>query len=127
MKVYVAIPMTLYEPDSVYRRLIRRVLHEFPGAEIVSPKEYFMSSGQWKYDWPALVPTLDALVLIPDGDRIGLGCLREVADALYHNIPVWVLKDSLTPIDDYDFCFLSDEYPSSAIQIKEKARGGSHV
>nr|BAL53905.1 hypothetical protein HGMM_F11C09C13 [uncultured prokaryote] len=118
MRVYVACPLTLYAPDHAYRRLLARVRRLFPGAEIVSPREMFTNTRDWLQRWPTLLSTLDALVVIPDGDRVGLGVLREVTDALFVGIPIYVYQGSFQPLDAFCFSLDVDTEPSRAVILK---------
>ena len=58
---------------------------------MLDPAQLFESTGDWLREWPHLVESVSGLVLVPDSDAsIGAGCLREVADLLGRDRPVWV-------------------------------------
>lgn len=127
MRVYLACPMTLYQPDHAYRRLLARVRRAFPNAEIVSPRETFSGTREWRERWPGLLPTLDAIAVAPDGDRIGLGVLREIADALFTGLPIYVLSPQENALEDIQaFSFHLDvaSPPSSAVILTRQETGG---
>ncbi|MDA8310240.1 MAG: hypothetical protein M0Z46_06440 [Actinomycetota bacterium] len=64
----------------------------FAGWEVVNPAARYRSDAEWLADWPRLVSTLGALVVFADEEgTIGAGCLREVADAIVHGVPLFTL------------------------------------
>ncbi len=89
--VYAAHPLTCYR-SAHERACLDAIASAFPGAEVLDPAECFADNADWLAGWPALVPTLSALVLFADEQgSVGAGCLREVADAIAEDIPVLLL------------------------------------
>ncbi len=89
--VYAAHPLTCYR-SAHERACLDAIASAFPGAEVLDPAECFADDDGWLARWPALVPTLSALVLFADEQgHVGAGCLREVADVLVADIPVLLL------------------------------------
>ncbi|MGA8725435.1 MAG: hypothetical protein WB565_10360 [Acidimicrobiales bacterium] len=51
--------------------------------QVWDPAALFLSTEDWLAKWPALVPFVRDLVIVPDCDgSIGAGCLREIAEVL---------------------------------------------
>lgn len=120
MNVYVACPLTLYEPDARYRRLLRQVKRCFPKATLISPKDSFTSTRDWRESFPGIVRSLDALVIVPDTGRIGTGVLREATDALFCGVPVYCYdpeQGQLTSADKFAFVFDQTASPSLAVRL----------
>jgi hypothetical protein len=89
--VYAAHPLTCYR-SAHERACLDAIASAFPGAEVLDPAECFADAADWLAGWPALVPTLSALVLFADEQgNVGAGCLREVADAIAEDLPVLLL------------------------------------
>lgn len=92
-RVYVAHPIPTYR-SSWSARCIEAAERAWPDAELIDPAERFGSNETWLDEWPALVATLSALVVVGDEQgRIGSGCLREIADAILWWVPTYTLAD----------------------------------
>jgi hypothetical protein len=105
--------MTSYGSDVERRSLtvLRRLL---PTARIVNPADHYLSARDWELDWPQLVRQLDALVVFGAEDAtVGAGCLREVADAIGHSVPIAVLRgEALCELVSMRFLPLSRRTPA---------------
>jgi hypothetical protein len=91
--VYIAHPISTYG-SSWSARCIEAVERAWPDAEVIDPAMWFDSNEAWLNDWPHLVATLSALVVVGDEQgRIGAGCLREIADAILWSVPTYTLAE----------------------------------
>ncbi len=92
-RVYVASPLTTYRTARYDAKLVQ-IGQRFPTATLLPARDLFRSTADWRERWPALLPTLAALVFFADIDgTIGLGVWSEVHDAA-DRIPVWYLDDA---------------------------------
>jgi hypothetical protein len=85
---YVAAPVAvLLRPEWPERvRQIQKLV-----GPVWDPAVLFSSSADWLDGWPDLLSMVAGLVLVPDDDgSIGAGCLREIADVLGRDRPVWL-------------------------------------
>ena len=82
-RVYAAHPMTCYATGHAARCLagLRRLA---PGVDLIDPEAAgWVSDAEWLTGWPPMLAGLDALVVFADpAGTVGVGCLREIADAL---------------------------------------------
>jgi hypothetical protein len=89
--VYAAHPMTTYG-TAIEAFALGRISELVPGATVVNPATRYVDSVHWQTDWPRLLPTLSCLVVFGDEDgSIGTGCLKELANAWWLDIPVAML------------------------------------
>jgi len=94
-RVYAAHPMCCYHTDYAADRLAAVARH-FPRWRVLDPSRFHWSNAEWQEQWPALVPTLSALVIFADWTgTVGTGVMRELTDVLYAGLPVYVLDDDL--------------------------------
>jgi len=97
-RIYFAAPMQMYN-DPLYDVALRHVHELFPFAEVLSARDLFTSSADWREKWPAIQPTVDMLVFITDRDGwIGRGVLKEILDI---GKGLWRPTDLLTPDGEF--------------------------
>lgn len=90
-RVYVASSLHTFDTPR-YGTELARIREHFPHAEIVPARGLFGSNADWKRGWPALLPTIDALVFFADDDGyVGLGVWTELCDADERGIPICYL------------------------------------
>ena len=90
-RVYVAHPIVSYgtarERDCL--ACLRAVL---PEADMYDPAERYRTDAGWLRAWPRVLPTISGLVVFGTrGGVVGVGCLREIADACRAGLPVAML------------------------------------
>ena len=90
-RVYAAHPIVTYgtarERDclAALERLLR-------GVDIYDPAGRYRTNKGWLRAWPRVLSTLSGLVVFGTRDGVvGLGCLREIADAREAGVPVAML------------------------------------
>ena len=89
--VYAAHPVTTYGTD-LERTALARLAELLPGATVIDPCDRYRDAEHWLEDWPALLPTLSALIVFGAPDAtVGTGCLHELADAWWCGMPVAML------------------------------------
>ena len=103
-RIYVASPIQTYGTPR-YAAMVARLREVTPHAELLLARDIFISNSDWRARWPALLPTIDALVFFDDDDGcIGAGTERELADAWLAGIPVYFLPPAplgtLIPCDE---------------------------
>lgn len=103
-RVYVASPIQTFATPR-YDASVIRIQSHFPEAEMLPAREVFVTNAEWRKCWPALLPTLDAVVFFDDEDGcIGAGTEQEIGDAWIQGTPVfflpWPPMDRLLPCDD---------------------------
>ena len=104
-RIYFAAPVSAFRYQLYDTRLAETRLI-FPAAEIISARDYFRSTKDWRRRWPALLRHLTGLVFIDDGyGCIGIGVRSEVREAQERGIPVWFLAapDGLYRLDEITF------------------------
>ena len=77
-----------------------------PGAELFDPSRRFKTNAGWLRAWPRILRTLDAMVVFPaDDGTIGVGCLREISDAIRCHVPViaFDLRSGIVELEGLDF------------------------
>ena len=89
--MYVAHPQISYgtarERDCL--AALRAVL---PEAELYDPAGRYRTDAGWLRAWPRVLPTISGLVVFGTrGGVIGIGCLREIADACRAGLPIAML------------------------------------
>jgi hypothetical protein len=91
-RVYTAHPMTTYGTEWAASHVASLAM-QLPGVEVVDPEALaWPSDVDWLLEWPDLLDTLSALVVFGAPDRsVGIGCIREVADAILFGLPVAAL------------------------------------
>jgi hypothetical protein len=64
----------------------------FPNSADGDPR--WSTNEEWLAEWPAIVKTLAALVVVGDEHgRIGIGCWSEIGDAILWRVPVFTLAE----------------------------------
>src|ERR1017187_7076083 len=91
-RIYIAAPVAvLFRPEWPSRVRQIRQLVKVP---VWDPARLFGSTASWLQTWPHLLDSVSGLVLVPDADAsIRAGCLREVADVLGRDRPVWLYDE----------------------------------
>lgn len=102
-RVYVACPLSTMDTPR-YNTMLSRIRELVPDAQLLSARDLFRSNADWRARWPALLPTLDAVVFFDDAEGcIGAGTEQEISDAWRVGIPVFFLPsppfDTLIPCD----------------------------
>lgn len=90
-RVYAAHPVTSYRTEHEERCLaaLRDLL---PHCEIYDPAGRYRREHGWRRAWPRVLASLSGLVVFGAEDgTIGIGCVREVADAVARCLPVLAL------------------------------------
>jgi hypothetical protein len=90
-RVYVAHPIVTYgsarERDCL--AALRRLLVE---TDLYDPAGRYSTAAGWMRAWPRVLKTLSGLVVFGTRDGVvGVGCVREIADALGAGLPVAML------------------------------------
>jgi hypothetical protein len=72
---------------------------------MLSSRDMFRSSAEWRAKWALVLTSMDALAFIVDSDGyIGRGVWQEIHDAADRAIPVYCLHDGrLTPLAALQF------------------------
>lgn len=86
--VYAAHPIHTYQTphEETHLRWLSESMH---GWEILNPADLYQDNIDWLRLWPELIPTLSCVVVFADEQGyVGVGCLREIADAILARIPV---------------------------------------
>jgi hypothetical protein len=92
-RVYLAHPVSTYGTRWA-TRCVRAVEQAWADAEVIDPATWFASNEEWLASWPSIVKTLAALVVVGDElGRIGVGCWREMGDAIFWEVPVFTLAE----------------------------------
>jgi hypothetical protein len=90
--IYVSHPVVSYDSDHE-RTALADLGRLLPNARIINPATRYLSTSSWESDWPTLVAQLSALIVFGAEDNsVGAGCLREIADAIVHVVPIRVLR-----------------------------------
>ena len=90
-RVYVAHPIVSYGTTRE-RDCLAALARILPGVDLYDPAERYSTDVGWLRAWPRVLSTLDALVVFGTRDGVvGVGCLREIADARGAGLPVAVL------------------------------------
>ncbi|MDA8380330.1 MAG: hypothetical protein M0020_05810 [Actinomycetota bacterium] len=91
LAVYAAHPMTAYGTDHEARAL-RRIAEAFDGWDVLNPAVMFDGDASWHDTWPQVLSGIDACAIFADETGcIGVGCLKEIADAIVAYVPVVAL------------------------------------
>jgi hypothetical protein len=90
-RIYCAHPIVTYgtarERDCIAS--LRTVL---PEADLYNPAGRYSTDDGWLRAWPRVLPTLSGFVVFGTRDGVvGIGCLREIADARGTGLPVAML------------------------------------
>jgi hypothetical protein len=90
-RIYAAHPVVTYgtarERDCV--AALARLLH---GVDLYDPAGRYSTDAGWLRAWPRVLPTLSGLVVFGTRDSVvGIGCLREIADARRFGLPFAML------------------------------------
>ncbi len=92
--VYLASPLGTFRTPRYGAKLAATRAH-FPRADVLPARELFTSNADWRRRWPAILPTLRALVFFDDdAGYLGLGTWAELADVYRAGVPVWYLDDA---------------------------------
>jgi hypothetical protein len=88
--VYLAAPVALYQ-TLLYRRA-ERLLSEGGAALVISARDRFADHDTWIREFPGLIRQIHAIVVALGPDRtIGTGVVREIIEAVAHELPVYFL------------------------------------
>ena len=86
--IYAAHPMTAYGTDHE-TRVLRRIAAAFDGWDVLNPAVMFDDNASWHDTWPQVLSGIDVCAIFADKTGcIGVGCLKEIADAIAARIPV---------------------------------------
>lgn len=108
-KVYVASPLTTYQTPR-YDCMCATVRTLFPHADVLPARGLFASNAGWRARWPALLPTLAAVVFFTDdAGWIGKGVWAEISGAAHAGVPVALLTDGGSLYDIGSLAFHVDE------------------
>jgi hypothetical protein len=89
--VYVAHPQISYG-TARERDCLAALARILPGVDLYDPAGRYSTDVGWLRAWPRVLSTLDALVVFGTRDGVvGVGCLREIADARGVGLPVAIL------------------------------------
>ena len=88
-KVYVAHPQTSYQSTYAADQ-IAALTRALPHAKLVDPEAArWATDADWLRDWPGVLGSLSGLVVFADrAGTIGVGCLRELTDAVMVGLPL---------------------------------------
>lgn len=87
-RVYCAHPITSYgtEHEAACLAALANLL---PSAELINPFGRYRTNRGWRRSWPRRLTTLSSVVVFGEEDgSIGVGCLREVTDAILWRLRV---------------------------------------
>jgi len=91
-QLYFTAPLDLMW-SAAHRKALAVARRQFPGARIVDPSRLFRDTDEWLAAWPALLPTLDGLLVLARAEgSVGWGCWQEITDARKAGLPVWVFS-----------------------------------
>jgi hypothetical protein len=89
--VYVAHPQISYG-TARERDCLAALARILPGVDLYDPAGRYSTDVGWLRAWPRVLPTLSGFVVFGTRDGIvGIGCLREIADARQADLPVAIL------------------------------------
>ncbi|MDA8360370.1 MAG: hypothetical protein M0Z95_29650 [Actinomycetota bacterium] len=92
-RIYGAHPITCYFTDHE-KACLDAIKAAFPEAEVVNPAVRYKTTTAWLRAWPRVAQTLDGLVVFADeAGTVGVGCVKEVADAIRLSVPVAMIDD----------------------------------
>lgn len=107
--VYIASPLTTYQTPR-YDGMCATVRTLFPHADVLPARGLFASNAEWRSRWPALLPTLAAVVFFTDdAGWIGKGVWMEIIGAAHAGVPVALLTDGGSLHDIGSLTFDVDE------------------
>ncbi len=91
LTLYAAHPMTAYGTAGEARAL-RRLAALFPAFDVADPSTMFSDGASWHDLWPGVLDQVDLLAIFADREGcVGVGCLKEIADAIAAYLPVVAL------------------------------------
>ncbi len=88
LRIYLS-TSTRRDGDSQYPSVLAAVREHFPHPiELLEPMSLFSSVQDWQAKWPALLRTIDLLVVYPAWNRLYLASFQELADCQHAGIPI---------------------------------------
>jgi hypothetical protein len=90
-RIYCAHPIVSYG-TARERDCLATLRGLLPDVELYDPAGRYRTDAGWLRAWPRVLPTISGLVVFGTrGGVVGVGCLREIADASGAGLPVAVL------------------------------------
>jgi len=91
-RLYVAAPIAVLRRPGWRSQLT--AIRRRTKSPLWDPGSLFGSTTSWLIGWPRIVEKTSGLVLVTDLDQsIGAGCLREIAEVLGRDLPVWLWSE----------------------------------
>jgi hypothetical protein len=88
--VYLAAPVALYQ--TLFYRRAERLLGEGGAALVISARDRFADHNTWIREFPGLIRQIHAIVVALGPDHtIGTGVMREIIEAVAHELSVYFL------------------------------------
>ena len=88
---YFGCVMDLYNESHIYAPALAIAKKQFPDIDFVEPALKDWNNVTWFKEWAEIVPHLGLLTILPRLDKtIGRGCYREILDAGFVGIPIYI-------------------------------------
>ena len=105
-RIYAAHPMAAYGTDHA-RRALSGLAELLSGCELLDPEERaWETNDAWLAEWPIIVRNIVGLVVFAHQDgTVGVGCVRELTDAIAERVPVagYSIEAGLVDLAGVDF------------------------
>ena len=96
-RIYAAHPIVTYG-SARERDCLAALRSLLPGVELYNPAWRYRTDASWRRAWRRVLPSLDGLVVFGTRSNVvGLGCLRELADARRIGLRVAMLDERCRP------------------------------
>lgn len=102
-RLYFAAPLDVGSAASVYQAALAAARRCWPDYEIFEPLTKNWNTEQWLELWPIVLASLSVLTVIPRSDgSIGKGCYKEIVEARWKGIPVFVYLDNTGEFEPFE-------------------------